>query len=314
MAGEEPVQGSKNEVKDVPDNFKQWLADNEDRAKRMSSVPYFIRDNVKFIPERFIQNMGTLKGGQDAGLIENLKEAFLKLKDPNYITGKEVQNTIKTFAQNNPDLFLGGLTDVVMNSTGAYNMAGNTIKIANREFRLVSGEIFNPLEEVKGALKAISTGIDMTFKQEYALESLWHEIRHAQAVGWKNLRNKTDLRSRSMETINQFCARHSYRDFVKSLGGKAVNTKEIIERGYGYGRFVSNFQNLLKHINVTQAEAHAHFKDIILKTPYEEIHEEIVKFVQAKSKYDLKTAKELVKNLRMSSSEFAETLRGIKGA
>lgn len=331
MAGEEPVQGSKNEVKDVPDNFKQWLADNEDRAKRMSSVPYFIRDNVKFIPERFIQNMGTLKGGQDAGLIENLKEAFLKLKDPNYITGKEVQNTIKTFAQNNPDLFLGGLTDVVitrakgvsffmansrsyLNSTGAYNMAGNTIKIANREFRLVSGEIFNPLEEVKGALKAISTGVDMTFKQEYALESLWHEIRHAQAVGWKNLRNKTDLRSRSMETINQFCARHSYRDFVKSLGGKAVNAKEIIERGYGYGRFVSNFQNLLKHINVTQTEAHAHFKDIILKTPYEEIHEEIVKFVQAKSKYDLKTAKELVKNLRMSSSEFAETLRSIKGA
>lgn len=154
----------------------------------------------------------------------------------------------------------------------------------------------------------------MTFKQEYALESLWHEIRHAQAVGWKNLRNKTDLRSRSMETINQFCARHSYRDFVKSLGGKAVNAKEIIERGYGYGRFVSNFQNLLKHINVTQAETHAHFKDIILKTPYEEIHEEIVKFVQAKSKYDLKTAKELVKNLRMSSSEFAETLRRIKGA
>ena len=72
----------------------------------------------------------------------------------------------------------------------------------------------------------------MTFKQEYALESLWHEIRHAQAIGWKNLRNKTDLRSRSIETINQFCARHSYRDFVKSLGGKAVNTKEIIERGF----------------------------------------------------------------------------------
>lgn len=331
MDGEEPVQGGENEVRDVPKEFKQWLDDNEERAKHLTSVPYFISDNVQYIPEGFIKGMGTLKRGQDAGIIQDLKEAFLKLKDPNYITDKEVQNTIKTFAQNNPDLFLGGLTDVVitrakgvsffmansrsyLNSTGAYDLKGNTIKIANREFRLVSGEIFNPLEEVKGALKAISTGIDMTFKQEYALESLWHEIRHAAAVGWKNLRNKTDLRSRSMETINQFCARHSYRDFVKSLGGKAVNTKEIIERGYGYGCFVSNFQNLLKRINVTQAEAHAHFKDIILKTPYEEIHEEIVKFVQAKSKYDLKTAKELVKNLRMSSSEFAETLRGIKGA
>lgn len=330
MAGEEPVQGSKNEVKDVPDNFKQWLADNEDRAKRMSSVPYFIRDNVKFIPERFIQNMGTLKGGQDAGLIENLKEAFLKLKDPNYITGKEVQNTIKTFAQNNPDLFLGGLTDVVitrakgvsffmansrsyLNSTGAYNMAGNTIKIANREFKLVSGETFNPLEEVKGALKAISTGADMTFKQEYALESLWHEIRHAQAVGWKNLRNKTPLKRDSMETINQFCARHSYKGFVQSLGGKTFNTKEIIERGYGYGRFVSNFQNLLKHINVTQTEAHTHFKDIILKTPYEEIYGEIVKYVQVKSKYDLKTTKELVKSMiEKPSKAFTDELQKMK--
>lgn len=330
MAGEEPVQGSKNEVKDVPDNFKQWLADNEDRAKRMSSVPYFIRDNVKFIPERFIQNMGTLKGGQDAGLIENLKEAFLKLKDPNYITGKEVQNTIKTFAQNNPDLFLGGLTDVVitrakgvsffmansrsyLNSTGAYNMAGNTIKIANREFRLVSGEIFNPLEEVKGALKAISTGVDMTFKQEYALESLWHEIRHAQAVGWKDLKKKTKLKSKTMETINQFCARHSYRDFVKSLGGKAVHAKEIIERGYGYGSFVYNFQTLLKHINVTQAEAHAHFKDIILKTPYEDIQMEIVKFVQAKGKYDIIQAYNIVEDMvDKKHSDFIKHLQRMK--
>ena len=153
----------------------------------------------------------------------------------------------------------------------------------------------------------------MTFKQEYALESLWHEIRHAQAVGWKNLRNKTPLKRDSMETINQFCARHSYKGFVQSLGGKAFNTKEIIERGYGYGRFVSNFQNLLKHINVTQTEAHTHFKDIILKTPYEEIYGEIVKYVQVKSKYDLKTTKELVKSMiEKPSKAFTDELQKMK--
>lgn len=118
-----------------------------------------------------------------------------------------------------------------------------------------------------------------------------------------------------METINQFCARHSYSDFVKSLGGKTVNAKEIIEHGYGYGRFVSNFQNLLKHINVTQAEAHVHFKDIILKTPYEEIYGEIVKYVQMKSKYDLKTTKELVKSMiEKPSNAFTIELQKIKRA
>lgn len=53
MAGEEPVQGSKNEVTDVPDNFKQWLTDNENRAKRSFSVPYFITDNKQFLPENY---------------------------------------------------------------------------------------------------------------------------------------------------------------------------------------------------------------------------------------------------------------------
>ena len=53
MAGEEPVQGSKNEVTDVPDNFKQWLRDNEERAKRSYSLPYFIKDNKQFLPKNY---------------------------------------------------------------------------------------------------------------------------------------------------------------------------------------------------------------------------------------------------------------------
>ena len=69
----------------------------------------------------------------------------------------------------------------------------------------------------------------------------------------------------------------------------------------------------MKHINVTQAEAHAHFKDIILKTPYEEIYGEIVKYVQVKSKYDLKTTKELVKSMiEKPSKAFTDELQKMK--
>lgn len=38
---------SRNQVNDVPDNFKKWIADNADRSKNWSSQPYFIRDNFK---------------------------------------------------------------------------------------------------------------------------------------------------------------------------------------------------------------------------------------------------------------------------
>ena len=326
LAGE-PLDGkSVNRVDDVPKEFKQWLKDNEERAKYHSSVPYFIKDNPKYIPESFIKNMGTLKRGKDSGVLHNLKEAFFKLKDPNYVKDKEVKQTVTDFASNNPDLFFGGLSNVQITrakgadffmansrsylyATGAYNMKGNTIKIANKDFILASGETFNPLEEVKGALKSISTGAELTFNQEYALESLWHEIRHAAAVGWKDLRNKTELKSRSMETINQFCARHSYSNFVKSLGGKATNAKEIIERGYGYRGWVTNFNKLLGHMGVMQAEAYAYFKDIILKTPYEDIYDEIVRFVQKKGKYSSNVASGIVeKMVRKDTETFGKVL------
>ena len=147
MDGEEPVQGGEKEVRDVPKEFKQWRDDIEERAIHLTSVPYFISDYVQYIPEVFIKGMGTLKRGQDAGIIQDLKEAFLKLKDPNYITDKEDQKTITDFAANNPDLFHGGLKGVqitrakgtgffmansrsYLNSTGAYDLKGNTIKIA----------------------------------------------------------------------------------------------------------------------------------------------------------------------------------------
>lgn len=330
MAGEAVSETSVNEVTKVPEQFTQWLNDNEERAKHLSSVPYFIKDNAKYISEGFINGMGTLKRSQDSGVIQDLKEAYFKLKDPNYITDKEVQKTFIDFSVNNPDKFIGGLSAVKIirakgtnffmansrsytRTTGAYDMSGNTIKIANKDFRLIGGETFNPLQEIKGALKAITTGVDMTFKEEYALESLWHEIRHASAVGWGSLRNKTPMRVISMETINQFCARHSYQSFVKSLGGKAVNTKSIIENGYGYKTYVTNFRNMLGRLNAPEKKAFEYFKDRILKLSYEDIHVEIVKFVQAQGKYDLKTAEQLVRGIQLSSKDFDKLLSTIMG-
>lgn len=48
LRGEEPTTGSVNEVKDVPDTFKDWVRDNSDRiqaAQGQGSMPYFITDN-----------------------------------------------------------------------------------------------------------------------------------------------------------------------------------------------------------------------------------------------------------------------------
>lgn len=40
---------SKNEIKDVPDSFKEWIKNNEERISKAKSIPYFIRDNKSFV-------------------------------------------------------------------------------------------------------------------------------------------------------------------------------------------------------------------------------------------------------------------------
>ena len=48
LRGEPLDSESVNRVNDVPQAFKDWLADNDDRLQRAKSVPYFLADNPKY--------------------------------------------------------------------------------------------------------------------------------------------------------------------------------------------------------------------------------------------------------------------------
>ena len=54
LQGEEPLTESVNTVKDVPQDFNDWLDKNKERAKRSTSVPYFISDNKKYLPKGYM--------------------------------------------------------------------------------------------------------------------------------------------------------------------------------------------------------------------------------------------------------------------
>lgn len=49
MAGEQLDGNSVNRVEDVPQEFKKWVEDNRDRMARAKSLPYFLRDNGKYV-------------------------------------------------------------------------------------------------------------------------------------------------------------------------------------------------------------------------------------------------------------------------
>lgn len=60
IAGEPVSTRSANTVDDVPQEFKDWLKDNEKRAQRSYSMPYFIKDNPQYLPKGY-QNLYGLK-------------------------------------------------------------------------------------------------------------------------------------------------------------------------------------------------------------------------------------------------------------
>lgn len=237
---------------------------------------------------------------------------------------------IEKYAAAEPGDFYGGLAGVKMSkandgtmmscerlyyqNTGAYAFQnGNTIKIYKTDHIVIdplgNTVVFNPLHEVKEAMKSIAVQIPLSFNQEYAIESLWHEIRHAGAVGWKDIRTRTEDLTAAMECINQFCARRSYGKFLRAIGGSVSHKKEIIKSGYGYSRSVRHFEEMLAALNVSSSEAYAHFSKMIMVEPYENIFENIVQFLVGKG-VDKKKAEMLVKTLRHSDDMFGKVLTG----
>lgn len=317
-------------VKDVPGNFNAWLERNRERVKTTTTVPYFVKDNGKYIPKDWVDGIGSMAKGGNKGLITDIREAIIKIKDPTFITEKEVRTMIEKYAEAEPGDFYGGLKGVKMskakdgtmmccersyyNKTGAYAKEnGNTIRIYNTDHHVIDPQgksvVFNPLHEVKGAMRAIAGKTPLTFNQEYAIESLWHEIRHAGAVGWKDVRKKTPDLIAAMECINQFCARRSYGKLLRAIGGSVSHKKEIIKSGYGYSRSVRHFDEMLASMNISSSEAYAHFSKAIMAEPYEDMFGSIVKFLVGKGVKKQK-AEMLIKALRHSDDMFGKILTG----
>ena len=70
LNGEEPLQGSVNEVKSMPDNFTKWVTKNQDSIENAKSLPYWIKDNKKVV-DGIIKTRA--KKGELASIVDKIK-------------------------------------------------------------------------------------------------------------------------------------------------------------------------------------------------------------------------------------------------
>jgi len=171
-----------------------------------------------------------------------------------------ISEMVKTLHEENPELFLRGFKKVDSMRTKGVLMSTDShgrISVSSMRQRFANGGQLQPLANLKDALKKISIkgeGAELTFNEEYSIESFWHEINHNRMQGWAALPCYC-IERRVMETLNQFISRHTYPEFMTKLGGTATQQAAILDRGYGYENLITNFRALLKLLGIEEAAA-----------------------------------------------------------
>ena len=169
-------------------------------------------------------------------------------------TYADVSELMKAYDLENPGVFRNGSFKTIEVVRADYFMATDirgTIKLSNKRFSFIGG--FQPSVDLKNALKKIGRNEKLSFHEEYAIESLWHEIQHNARTGGRVTR-RDRVNYSLMEAVNQLYARNSYDEFLKTLGGVSQYKEKILREGYGYGETVFRFRYLLNKFDVDETE------------------------------------------------------------
>ena len=161
--------------------------------------------------------------------------------------------------------------------------SGGRFRITEQEF---GPQKYSPAKSLLSAFQNLGKQ-DLTFDEEYSLESPWHEIRYnMQKTTTKNY----DFRSPEnvmMETMTQWTARRTYQEMMSALGDFApIHQNEIIRNGYGYQSSVTNFDSLLSKLGVRDEDIFDEINAIYLGTDRYDYLEPIAELLGKKSNTD----------------------------
>lgn len=231
---------SVNEVKDVPQGFKDWVADNKERienARKRGTLPYFVRDNEGYISNinAFKSNRMSLKSSLINGISNLSQEQKKMIRKDIYAISKELKlfpNYLQIEFDNNP---LDG-TIMSINEKGL-------LKITQAKFQMNDGSIFAPSELLVSAFDKLKRKETLSFNEEYIIESLFHESIHSKSK--KKIKVKAgSLEEMVMESCVQMYAREKYVKILEYYGVKPINFDKIRTEGYGYKESVAKLRAL----------------------------------------------------------------------
>lgn len=156
-----PLDGvSVNRVEDVPQEFKKWVTDNRERMARVKSLPYFLRDNGKYIT----QVATVQKQPKFEELIKGLKAVGIARVPVQSLTGEATLDSIVKR--------VGG-GDKTVGSCASLCLAfvGNRCGMSVRDFRGGQSQTTFALRSTWDKINKAVGGIKEVGKDDFALSS-----------------------------------------------------------------------------------------------------------------------------------------------
>lgn len=290
------------------------LTENQLRAKGLK-VETGTQDLESFPDPGFDFNPGKVFWQPDLSKFQqDIAESFRRmipglLGEMPVKTWDDLNAVMERFAQDFPGYFARGFEGIRV-VKGNYFMATFTdrglINISKTEIE--PGYV--PARDILRAFQKISNGEKLTFNEEHAIESLWHEIMHNTSKRPTKI-DRQDVNGKMMEVLNQFIARHTYDQMISILGGQAQYKEAILERGYGYGDWITNFRTLLRYLGISEEDALPHLKEIHHETAWNRQWIEIAEVLAQISSRNISAdrLKNIFYTISSSPGDFEEAIR-----
>jgi SPP1 gp7 family putative phage head morphogenesis protein len=223
-------------------------------------------------------------------------------------TYADIETLLGEYASRNPDMFKDGFKKLVVDRYYKFFASTDTkgiIRVSNNRFIASGG--YHPAIDLKAAMKKIARNQPLSFNEEYAVETLWHEILHNARKGVIELGDNP--RSNSirilMEATNQLYARHTYDNFLSQLGVSARFSGKILEGGYGYRPQVKNLRFLINRLGLVERET-AESLHLLLDSDWSDIYDRSSLFLSMASGKNQKIIKALLAAIQVSPRIFQE--------
>jgi SPP1 gp7 family putative phage head morphogenesis protein len=194
---------------------------------------------------------------------------------------QDVERMLNDFAEKPQDLLLHRVKDSKVKENVDYIMAvdsydgENAIFFINKSFE----------KALLSALQNFKNKVPLSKEDEKILQALWHEITHLRTKDiFKFYKQLSETDRHLLETITDFIARHTYKEFFKMLRptAKPKYQKEVIEEGLGYQTFVRRFRYVLQKFKINEKEAVKELESILFEDG-KNIYERLVHWLSTKA-------------------------------